>query len=167
MPVLISLRHVDRVSLVFIHWWSELICTVIGQICHSLAEASQVIMRTSGIVLTITGLLLAGCSSNDNSSFQSLPAPPSNDAMSSSGPGLAEPGAYRLSSGDRLSVVVFGEDQLSGEFVVGEDGFVNLPSLGAIPAAGQTITDFQNTLVSRYTIYVTDPKVTVSVLNSQ
>jgi polysaccharide export outer membrane protein len=64
-------------------------------------------------------------------------------------------------------VVVFGEDQLSGEFMVGEDGFVNLPSLGAIPAAGQTITDFQNTLVSRYTIYVTDPKVTVSVLNSQ
>ncbi len=138
-----------------------------NQICYGLAEASQFNMRTSRIVFTIAGLLLVGCSSNDNSSFQSLPAPPSNDQMSSSGSGLAEQGAYRLSSGDKLSVVVFGEDQLSGEFVVGEDGFVNLPSLGTIPAAGQTITDFQNTLVTRYAIYVTDPKVTVSVLNSQ
>lgn len=72
-----------------------------------------------------------------------------------------------MGSGDKLSVVVFGEDQLSGEFVLGDDGYVNPPSLGAIPASGQTITEFQNTLVTRYTGYVTDPKITVYVLNSQ
>jgi len=124
--------------------------------------------RINAIFVATTILLLAGCSSNDNSSFEALPSPPVNDTASNPGSGVADTGAYRLISGDKLSVNVFGEDKLSGEFAVGEDGSVNLPSLGAVPAAGLTVTEFQNNLVTRYASgYVTDPKVSVSVLNSQ
>ena len=63
---------------------------------------------------------------------------------------------------------VFGEDRLSGEFIVGEDGSVNLPELGAVPVKGLTVTEIQNDLVTRYASgYVNDPKVSISVLNSQ
>jgi protein involved in polysaccharide export with SLBB domain len=44
---------------------------------------------------------------------------------------------------------------------------MNLPSLGAILAGGHTITEFLDIPVTRYAIYVTDPKVTVSGLNDQ
>ncbi|MGB5212331.1 MAG: polysaccharide biosynthesis/export family protein [Anderseniella sp.] len=124
--------------------------------------------RADFILPTMTALLMAGCSTNDNSKFDALPTPPANYGTSNSGSGVTDTGAYRLGSGDKLSVNVFGEDRLSGEFVVGEDGSVNLPSLGAVPATGLTVTEFQNDLVTRYASgYVDDPKVSVSVLNSQ
>lgn len=119
------------------------------------------------ILLTMTALLMAGCSNNDNTKFDALPTPPANYGTSNSGSGLTDTGAYRLGSGDKLSVNVFGEDRLSGEFAVDEDGSVNLPELGAVPATGLTVTEFQNNLVTRYgSGYVNDPKVSVSVLNS-
>ena len=124
--------------------------------------------RANFMLLTMTALLMAGCSTNDNPKFDALPTPPANYGTSNSGSGVTDTGAYRLGSGDKLSVNVFGEDRLSGEFVVGEDGFVNLPALGAVPAKGLTVIEFQNDLVTRYASGdVNDPKVSVSVLNSQ
>jgi len=124
--------------------------------------------RANFMLLTLTALLMAGCSTSDNSSYNATPTPPANNGTSNSGSGVTDTGAYRLGSGDKISVNVFGEDQLSGEFVVGDDGSVNLPSIGAVPATGMTITEFQNDLVTRYASgYVNEPKVSVSVLNSQ
>ena len=74
--------------------------------------------------------------------------------------------AYRLGAGDKLSVNVFGESDLSGEFLVGDDGRVDLPLIGAVQARGQTVTQFQNAVVEKYSGgYLRDPKVSVSVLN--
>ncbi len=116
----------------------------------------------------LTSLLMAGCSTSNSPSYNATTTPPASSGLSNPDSGVADSGAYRLGSGDKVSVSVFGEDQLSGEFVVGEDGSVNLPSLGAVPATGLTITEFQNNLVTRYASgYVSDPKVSVSVLNSQ
>jgi protein involved in polysaccharide export with SLBB domain len=119
--------------------------------------------------LVAAALLMGACASNDNSSFDAQPSlPPINNDMLNPGAGSSSNDIYRLRSGDKLSIVVFGEDQLSGEFVIGDDGIVNLPSIGAVPATGQTMTDFQNDIVRRYASgYVTDPKVSVSVLNTQ
>jgi polysaccharide export outer membrane protein len=61
---------------------------------------------------------------------------------------------------------VFGEDDLSGEFLVGDDGRVDMPLIGAVQAQGQTVTEFQNAVVARYSAgYLKDPKISVSVLN--
>ena len=74
--------------------------------------------------------------------------------------------AYQLGAGDKVKVTVFGEPDLSGEFLVGDNGRIDLPLIGAVQARGQTVTQFQNAVVARYSGgYLKDPKVSVSVLN--
>ncbi|MEO9876137.1 MAG: polysaccharide biosynthesis/export family protein [Anderseniella sp.] len=74
--------------------------------------------------------------------------------------------AYQLGAGDKVKVNVFGEADLSGEFLVGDNGRIDLPLIGAVQARGQTVTQFQNAVVTRYSGgYLKDPKVSVSVLN--
>ncbi len=74
--------------------------------------------------------------------------------------------AYQLGAGDKVKVNVFGEADLSGEFLVGDNGRIDLPLIGAVQARGQTVTQFQNAVVARYSGgYLKDPKVSVSVLN--
>jgi protein involved in polysaccharide export with SLBB domain len=113
--------------------------------------------------------LTAACSGSGGSGFGSSGAAtsaplPAN--YSATAPATTSNDAYRLGSGDKLSVNVFGESDLSGEFLVGDDGRVDMPLIGAVPAQGQTVTEFQNAIVGRYSNgYLKDPKVSVSVLN--
>lgn len=118
------------------------------------------------LVLMTACAVLAACSSSGdglNSSSGSAPAPATFSAPPSAG---SNADAYRLGAGDKLSVNVFGENELSGEFLVGDDGRVDLPLIGAVQAQGQSVTEFQNAVVSRYSAgYLKDPKISVSVLN--
>ena len=114
-------------------------------------------------------MLLVGACSGSGGGFgssgdtMSAPAPATYSATA---PAATSNDAYRLGSGDKLSVNVFGEADLSGEFLVGDDGRVDMPLIGAVPAQGQTVTEFQNAIVGRYSNgYLKDPKVSVSVLN--
>jgi polysaccharide export outer membrane protein len=50
----------------------------------------------------------------------------------------APPTGYRLGSGDQIRIITFGEDQLTGEFTVDDQGKVALPLLGPVPAADAT-----------------------------
>lgn len=80
----------------------------------------------------------------------------------------AEPLAaiYRLGPGDKLRVRVFGEPELSGEFVVDVGGTVDLPLIGDVGAADLSVAAFQQRVVSRYQDgYLRDPKVSIEVLN--
>jgi protein involved in polysaccharide export with SLBB domain len=74
--------------------------------------------------------------------------------------------AYRLGSGDKVRVITFGEESLSGEFFVGSTGKVSLPLIGEVKAAGLTLPEFQaefeNALKSGY---LKEPRVSVEVLN--
>jgi polysaccharide export outer membrane protein len=56
---------------------------------------------------------------------------------------------YRLGPGDVIRIVTYGEEQLSGEFRVGDTGRVALPLLGAVPAAKYTPREFQEEVASR------------------
>lgn len=48
------------------------------------------------------------------------------------------PGPYRLGSGDRLRIVVFGQKQLTRIYAVGASGRIDLPLLGPVHAQGLT-----------------------------
>lgn len=73
---------------------------------------------------------------------------------------------YRLGSGDKLRVIVFGEDDLSGEFDVTGAGKVSLPLIGQVQAAGMTLDEFEAEVRSKLEQgYLTNPKVSVEVLN--
>jgi polysaccharide export outer membrane protein len=49
---------------------------------------------------------------------------------------------YRISVGDRVQVNVFDENQLGGEYLVGTNGTISMPLLGAISAEGLTVDEF-------------------------
>src|SRR5882672_9118360 len=47
-------------------------------------------------------------------------------------------GPYTLDSGDKLRIVVFGQDALSNNYTVDAQGAVSLPLIGAVEARGLT-----------------------------
>ena len=73
---------------------------------------------------------------------------------------------YKLGTGDKLKVTVYGEDDLSGEVIVDGAGQVQLPLVGQVNAGGLTVHQFvaevTNFLGSKY---LRDPKVSVSIEN--
>jgi polysaccharide export outer membrane protein len=72
---------------------------------------------------------------------------------------------YRLGAGDKIRVIVFGEEALTGEFFVGGSGKVSLPLIGEVQAAGLTIKEFQaEVTTSLQEGYLKDPKVSAEVL---
>ncbi len=73
---------------------------------------------------------------------------------------------YRLDTGDRLRVIVFGEEDLSGEFQIDGEGDVALPLIGQVGAGGLTVQEFQEAIAIQLRDgYLNDPKVSVEVLN--
>lgn len=73
--------------------------------------------------------------------------------------------SYRLGSGDKVKLSVYGEEDLSGEFVVGGSGAVSLPLVGQVQAGGLTVPEFEKRLVKQLMKYVRNPKVSAEVLN--
>lgn len=75
--------------------------------------------------------------------------------------------SYKLGSGDKIQVNVYGEPDLSGEFFVDGSGVVQLPLIGQVKAASLTIHDFQNVLAGKLKDggYLKNPRVSVEVIN--
>lgn len=73
---------------------------------------------------------------------------------------------YHLGSGDKVRVTTFGEESLSGDFLVSGSGKVALPLIGEIAAAGLTPRQFQEQVESALKQgYLKEPRVSVEVLN--
>jgi len=75
------------------------------------------------------------------------------------------PGPYHLGVGDQVRIITFGEDQLTGQFRIGDSGDIALPLLGTIHAAGDSVDALQgkiaSTLKSRNLLK--DPSVSVEI----
>ena len=69
-----------------------------------------------------------------------------NASENSSGNTLGE---YRLAPGDRLKIVVFDQEQLSGEFIVDSTGGILLPVVGPVGVAGLTVPEAQQLIQER------------------
>lgn len=73
--------------------------------------------------------------------------------------------SYALGSGDKVRVIVFGEEDLSGEFVVDDTGFVSLPLIGQIAATGRTVRQLEQDIAAKLGAqYLKDPRVSIEVL---
>jgi polysaccharide biosynthesis/export protein len=73
---------------------------------------------------------------------------------------------YRVGSGDRLSVKVVGEAELTGEYVVDPSGVMSMPYVRSVPVAGMTTGDIERLVVHKLKDgYLRDPKVSVQVVN--
>lgn len=96
------------------------------------------------------------------------------DTIAAAQPVAAQPAAakaavdssYTLGTGDKVRVIVFGEADLSGEFVVDDSGFVRLPLIGQIAAGGRTVRQLENDIAAKLGAeYLRDPRVSIEVLS--
>jgi len=71
---------------------------------------------------------------------------------------------YRLDSGDRLRVVVFGQGDLSNSYTVDQAGYIAMPLIGAVPTRGRTTAMLEGEIAGKLKDgYVRNPDVTVEV----
>lgn len=72
--------------------------------------------------------------------------------------------AYQLGTGDKLRVIVFGEDDLGGEFQIDDGGFVRLPLIGQLRAAGLSPRELEQRIAAALADgYLVSPRVSVEV----
>jgi protein involved in polysaccharide export with SLBB domain len=73
---------------------------------------------------------------------------------------------YRLGSGDKIHVAVFGQPDLTGDFTVDGGGSVQLPLIGTVKAAGLTVGEFQKQVATKFSDgYFVNPNVEVDVVS--
>jgi polysaccharide export outer membrane protein len=77
----------------------------------------------------------------------------------------SEDSSYRLDTGDTVRVTVFGETDLSGSFEIDSQGYVRLPLIGQVPAAGLSTFGLEDRIASAFTQggFLLSPRVNVEV----
>ena len=71
---------------------------------------------------------------------------------------------YELGSGDRVRIIVFGQDALSNSYAVDAAGFVSMPLIGPVRAAGLTTRALQAAVEARLRDgFVREPRLSVEV----
>jgi protein involved in polysaccharide export with SLBB domain len=72
--------------------------------------------------------------------------------------------SYRLGTGDKVRIVVFGEDDLGGEFQLDGNGHISLPLIGEVIAAGETAAGLEQVIADKLADgYLQSPRVSVSI----
>ncbi|MDB9524432.1 polysaccharide biosynthesis/export family protein [Oscillatoria sp. CS-180] len=103
--------------------------------------------------------------------FETLPPPPEepvffDETLDSTVPfsdlntGLT---GYLLGPGDQLDVSVIGVTDLERNRIVLPDGTILLPLVGAVTAAGRTLEDLEADITRRFSFYLVEPVVEVSL----
>jgi len=76
--------------------------------------------------------------------------------------------AYQLSPGDALEVTVWKEEGLQQlQILIAPDGTIVFPLIGTVAASGKTISELKDNLTARLADYISDPSVSVKLLNNQ
>ena len=73
--------------------------------------------------------------------------------------------AYEVGPGDRLSIVIYGEDTIAKDFIVGPDGMINYPYIGDTKVAGLSLREIQDEIRKRLmeSSYFSNPQVVAAV----
>lgn len=73
---------------------------------------------------------------------------------------------YTLAAGDKLHVIIFGEETLTGDYVLTSAGNLSFPLVGNIPATGRTVEQLQTTLAKALGDgYINNPRVSIQVVS--
>ncbi len=101
-------------------------------------------------------LLAAGCST--------LPDLPEANTHQSATTDV-ESYQYLVGPGDRLTIFVWRNPEISGEFIVRPDGKITTSLVEDIQASGKTPSELAREIEEKLSVYITNPRVTVSVNN--
>lgn len=75
---------------------------------------------------------------------------------------------YRLGTGDKVKVTVFGHEDLSGESDVDSTGNLTLPLIQTVKAGGLTVQELERSIVAKLSPdYLKNPRVSVEVISNR
>jgi polysaccharide biosynthesis/export protein len=78
--------------------------------------------------------------------------------------GAAYDQQYRLDAGDKLRVVVYGQEGLTNSYAIDAGGSITMPLIGAVPARGLTSAELASHITARLRDgYIREPSVAVEV----
>lgn len=73
---------------------------------------------------------------------------------------------YRLAPGDKIRVVVFGEESLTGDYVIASSGNLSFPLIGNLAATDKTVEGLQTALTTALSDgYLKNPRLTVQIIS--
>jgi polysaccharide biosynthesis/export protein len=72
--------------------------------------------------------------------------------------------AYRLDAGDRLRVVVYGQEGLTNTYAIDAGGAITMPLIGAVSARGRTTSGLAAEIAAKLRSgYIREPSVAVEI----
>jgi polysaccharide biosynthesis/export protein len=84
--------------------------------------------------------------------YAAAPMPPAHNA------------AYRLDAGDKLRVVVYGQEGLTNTYAIDAGGSITMPLIGAVPTRGRTPAGLASAISAKLRNgYIREPSVAVEV----
>jgi len=114
------------------------------------AAAADSFMNHFGVLVAMLAtVLLGGCDSQ---------------TLTVAAPRASVEAPYRLGSGDRVRIIVFGQDNLSNSFSVDGTGDISMPLIGRVRAQGLSTAELERTIEARLRQgYLREPSVSVEV----
>lgn len=86
--------------------------------------------------------------------------------VAAAGAAIAQDARYTLDAGDQVRIVVFGHEDLSGEFVVDSTGTLAMPLIGEVGAEGRTLRQLEDAIADKLEPdYLKNPQVSAEVIN--
>jgi polysaccharide export outer membrane protein len=107
------------------------------------------------VALALAGCAFAPLAAGDKDDDKKLPP---------QAPGVNE--EYRLGPGDKLRIEVYKDPQLSQSVQVRPDGKITLPLVGDVEATNLTPLELRDTIAKSLKEYITNPTVTVIVVEA-
>ena len=115
------------------------------------------IARRLAAAVLFSALLFGGAACSDASLDEH--AAPAADASTGTN-------TYQLGTGDKLRIIVYGEDDLGGQYDIDSTGQARLPLVGQVQAAGLTVRQFEQQVKAKLDQgYLKDARVSVEVSN--
>lgn len=108
------------------------------------------------VLITMASLML-GCSSVEELPSSSIPT------LSKDAEGAYQ---YRIGTGDLLSIFVWRNEDVSGEYAVRPDGKISMALSTPIIASGKTTDELAKDIADKLAEFIKDPQVTVIVKNA-
>jgi polysaccharide export outer membrane protein len=77
---------------------------------------------------------------------------------------VAYDAAYKLDAGDKLRVVVYGQEGLTNTYAIDAGGSITMPLIGSVPARGRTPAGLASAITGKLRGgYIRDPSVAVEI----
>jgi protein involved in polysaccharide export with SLBB domain len=76
-------------------------------------------------------------------------------------------GGYRLGTGDKLKVTVFGEEDASGEYEIDATGAISARLIGRVAVKGMTVSEVEQMLIDQYRSrgFFRNPRISIELVN--